>query len=218
MQVIRNTGGRDDDEADLILVNTVRLDDDGLAALDGLGAVKHIVRLAAFHGMDDPFYKARYPQATVWAVDDAPYFPNFETKSKEVYFQADKRLEASSELPAILAGVSFVVIESEKPKDGILVLERPEGKVLITGDSLQNMDECDAYFNYLGRLCMKMMGFISPCQVGPAWKKVANVQPKEMRKLLDLQFDHVLPAHGRPVLGQAWKRYEASILGMGEEN
>src|ERR1700742_4164997 len=44
----------------LTLVNTVRLDEAGLAALDKLGKVTDVIRIAAFHGMDDPFYADRY--------------------------------------------------------------------------------------------------------------------------------------------------------------
>ena len=44
---------------ELILVNSVRLTDDGLKELESLGNVKHVIRLAFGHGMDDPFYQAR---------------------------------------------------------------------------------------------------------------------------------------------------------------
>ena len=45
---------------DLTLINSVRLSEQGLTELDALGQVKHVIRLAGFHGMDDPFYKDRY--------------------------------------------------------------------------------------------------------------------------------------------------------------
>src|SRR5690242_10374266 len=51
----------------LIVINSVRLDDAGLAELDKLGKVTDVVRLAGNHGMDDPFYKQRYG-AKVWVV------------------------------------------------------------------------------------------------------------------------------------------------------
>lgn len=210
MKVIRQKNESGQDE--LILGNSLRLNEDGLRKLDALGEVKHIIRLGGFHGMDDPWYKQRYPEATVWVVADTTYFPDFKADSKEVYFEADQQMNADSKLPVKKA--SLVIIDSKSPKDGILVIDRPEGKVLMTGDSLQNMEKCDSYFNYLGRVCMKMMGFIHPCQVGPAWSKVSEVQPEEMQKLLELKFDHVLPTHGSPVLGQAWKKYEPSIMGM----
>ena len=41
---------------DLVLVNSVRLDDQGLAELERLGKVTDVIRLAGGHGSDDPFY------------------------------------------------------------------------------------------------------------------------------------------------------------------
>lgn len=56
---------------ELILINSVRLNDKGIAQLDELGDVKHVIRLAAFHGFDDPYYKETFG-ATLWSVD-SPY-------------------------------------------------------------------------------------------------------------------------------------------------
>src|SRR5690242_9886092 len=56
---------RDDDV--LTLVNTVRLTEQGLGELEKLGRVCNVVRLGAFHGRDDPFYRDRYG-ATTWAL------------------------------------------------------------------------------------------------------------------------------------------------------
>ena len=39
----------------LIIVNSVRLSDEGLAALEKLGQVTDVVRLGSLHGRDDPF-------------------------------------------------------------------------------------------------------------------------------------------------------------------
>src|SRR5437868_15397210 len=44
----------------VVLVNTVRLGDAGLAAIDKLGKVTDIIRLAGNDGADDPFYADRY--------------------------------------------------------------------------------------------------------------------------------------------------------------
>src|ERR1051325_7146413 len=44
----------------LVLVNTVRLAEESLAELDKLGKVTDVIRLAANHGQDDPFYADRY--------------------------------------------------------------------------------------------------------------------------------------------------------------
>lgn len=55
---------------ELTLLNTVRLDEEGLRELEAHGRVRHIVRLGAFHGRDDAFYRDRYG-ATLWALPNA---------------------------------------------------------------------------------------------------------------------------------------------------
>jgi hypothetical protein len=51
----------------LIIINSVRLNDHGLAELDRLGQVTDVVRLGSLHGRDDPFYVARY-RAEYWTM------------------------------------------------------------------------------------------------------------------------------------------------------
>ena len=52
MTVVRGDDG-------LVLFNSMRLSDDGLRDLESLGELKHVVRLAGFHGRDDGFYRDR---------------------------------------------------------------------------------------------------------------------------------------------------------------
>jgi len=196
---------------DLVLIHTIRLREDALKELDKLGKVKHIIRLGAFHGKDDPFYKDRYG-ATVWAVKDTTYFDGFEHDKNKAYFTPDEWMTDDSKLPIEQAVLK--VIESKAPCDGVLVLERPDGKVMFSGDSLQNYENVDSFFNWFGSTMMRMMGFIKPCSVGPAWKKVCKVEKREMQKLLELKFEHLLPCHGVPVLGKAWEKFEPSISSL----
>ena len=84
----------------LVLVNSLRLDDAGLASLDKLGKVTDVIRLAANHGMDDPFYRDRY-KAKVWAVAGQRYTAGFDTNAKDVYLE----LEFTNVLPAHGAAV-----------------------------------------------------------------------------------------------------------------
>jgi hypothetical protein len=44
----------------LTLVNTVRLDEAGLRRLESLGTARNVVRIGVLHGIDVPFYIARY--------------------------------------------------------------------------------------------------------------------------------------------------------------
>lgn len=197
----------------LTLVGTVRLDEAGLAALDALGEVKHVIRLAGFHGMDDPFYKDRYG-AKVWVVRGQVYARGFDapkTAKADGYFQPDVEMDAGTELP--VAGARLVTFDGQTG-EGVLLLER-EGGILVTGDSLQHWERVDPYFNWLGAIVMRLMGFIKPYNVGPGWLRTAKPDLRQVRGLLDLPFEHVLPVHGAPVIGRAREKYRPSLERLG---
>lgn len=204
MTVLRHDGA-------LTLINTVRLNEQGLAALDALGKVEHIVRVAGFHGMDDPFYKDRYG-ARVWCVQGQVYAQGFDNLKSEpqTYFAADESMDAQTELPC--PGAKLVLLPGKVP-EAVLLLER-DGGILVTGDSLQNWATADRFFSLPAKLMMRMMGFIKPHNLGPGWLKQAQPDLNAVRGLLDLPFDHVLPAHGQAVVGGARQAYEPVIRAL----
>jgi hypothetical protein len=51
----------------LTLINSIRLDGAGLAQLEALGRVAHVVKIGSLHGRDDAFYAAHYG-ARFWAA------------------------------------------------------------------------------------------------------------------------------------------------------
>ena len=192
----------------LVLVHSMRLSEPGLQALDALGKVTDVIRLAGFHGMDDPFYKERY-DAKVWALEGAHYMKGFgaaEGKG-EAYFEPDVRIGPDTELP--IEGAALTVIPCQPP-EGILRLDR-EGGVLITGDALQHWHRTDRYFSLAAKAMMKVMGFIKPHNVGPGWLKSAKPSAADVSGLGDLEFDNLLPVHGDPVLGGAREKYRPAI-------
>lgn len=190
----------------LVLVNSMRLDDAGLAALDALGKVTDVIRLAANHGMDDPFYRDRY-SAKVWALRGQRYTAGFDTNASDVYFEPDVAMDEHTELP--LAGARLVTIHA-KPPEGLLVLDR-DGGTVVSGDCLQHWAKADAYFSFLARPMMKLMGFMRPHNVGPGWLKQCKPPKDELRAILDLGFSNVLPAHGAPVIGNALELYRPAV-------
>lgn len=193
----------------LTLVNSMRLDDAGLAALDQLGKVEHVIRIAGFHGMDDPFYKHRYG-AKVWAVKGHVYAKGFkavETKPADGYFHPDVEMDAGTELP--IADATLIPFTC-RGGESLLRLDR-EGGILISGYALQNWSEADRYFNWVAAVMMRLMGFIKPHNVGPGWLEMAEPKREEIAALLDLDFQHVLPVHGAPVIGGAKEKYRPSI-------
>jgi hypothetical protein len=190
----------------LVLVNSLRLDDAGLAALDKLGKVTDVIRLAANHGMDDPFYRARY-EAKVWAVGGQRYTAGFDTSAADVYLEPDVAIDEATTLP--IAGARLYTIHTTPP-EGMLVLER-HGGTILSGDCLQNWAEPDRYFSFLGKTMMRMMGFIKPHNVGPGWLKQGKPPKNELHGILDLAFTNVLTAHGGAVVGNARDLYRPAI-------
>ena len=190
----------------LVLINTVRLDDAGLEALDKLGKVSDVIRLAAFHGMDDPFYADRYG-AKVWAVKGQRYTTGLGAANAETYFAPTVEMEATTELP--VEGASLYVIASAPP-EGLLVLDR-HGGTIVAGDCLQNWAAPDEHFSWLARIAMKRMKFIVPHNIGPGWLKQGKPPKEHLRGILDEKFVNVLPAHGTPVIGGAADLYRPAI-------
>ena len=192
--------------ARLVLVNAVRLDQAGLAALDALGQVTDVLRLAANHGIDDPFYADRY-RAKVWAVKGQRYTPGFNTSSPKTYFRPDVEIDATTALP--IEGARIQIIGS-RPPEGLLLLPG-HGGVMVAGDSLQNWGAVDSYFNGVGSVMMRMLGFIRPHNVGPAWLRQGKPPIAHLRAILGAPFAHVLPAHGAAVIGNASELYRPAI-------
>jgi hypothetical protein len=189
----------------IVIVNSVRLDDAGLAKLDALGRVTDVIRIAGFHGADDAFYKDRYG-AKVWAVAGQRYTRGF-GPGGEPYFEADVAIGPETALP--LSGASLYSFGTNPP-EALLVLAR-EGGIVVAGDALQNWSRPDEYFSFFARPMMRVMGFIKPHNVGPAWLKQVKPAKEELLGILDLDFDKVLPAHGAPVLADAKARYRPAI-------
>jgi len=190
----------------LVIVNSVRLDERGLAALDKLGKVTDVIRIAANHGSDDPFYAEHYG-AKVWVVKGQRYTAGFDTNAKTTYFTPHHELDAATAPP--LDGAKLVTIDS-LPPEGLLLLP-DHGGTLISGDCLQNWGTLDPYCNVPARIMMPLLGFKKPYNVGPAWLKQGKPPKIQLRELLDLPFANVMPAHGTPVIGGARDHYRPAI-------
>lgn len=201
---------KDAETGELTLVNSMRLSEKGLAELEKIGNIKNVIRLAGFHGRDDGFYRDRYG-AKIFAIKGQSYTRKFDDGSDlEVYMQPDVWLDKNSELP--IKNAELIVIESSSPSEAVLLLQT-EGGVLVAGDALQNTPEPDEYVNFIGKIAMRKMGFYKAHNVGPGWLQFASPEATEVRSLLNLNFEHVLPAHGDAVVGQAKEKFRPNIEG-----
>lgn len=205
MIIVRENGA-------LTLINSIRLSSSGLAALEQLGKVKNVIRLAGFHGMDDAFYK-QHCDASVYAVRGQVYAKGFDVTNTP-YFEADYYIDDGSELP--ISDARLYTFRHADPPEAVLLMLR-EGGIMVAGDSLQNWCAGDRYFSLMARVMMRLMGFIRPCNVGPGWMKFARPAAEDLTGLLDLRFQHVLPAHGDEVIGDAKEKWRPAITRAAEK-
>lgn len=202
MTVVRGDDG-------LVLFNSMRLSDRGLAELDALGEVKHVIRVGGFHGRDDAFYRDRYG-ATVYAVQGQRYNRGMKPDAEAPFMEPDVWLSGDSALP--IRDAELIVLSSSNPPEALCRLDR-EGGILITADSLQNIPAPDEFFNFPARVMMKRFGFFKPHNVGPGWLQFAKPSAREVRSILQVDFQHLLPGHGTPVIGEAKEKYRPAIEG-----
>jgi hypothetical protein len=184
--------------SELTLVSSVRLTEEGERELEKLGKVKHLVKIGMFHGVDDPYYKARY-SPTFWAPKGAPHAAGL---------KEDEELCVTAPLP--FADAHLFRFESATKPEACIVLDPAggrEGGVLLSVDSVQNwknLDGCSA----MGKLMMRAMGFLAPAKIGGPWRKAMT--PKggpslraDFDRLLAEPFEHLLSAHGDPLMKTA---------------
>lgn len=174
-----------EDAGQLTLINPVRMNNAGLSKLDKLGSVKNILRLGDFHGLDDAFYLDRY-KCEFWAQEGQnTYKTPLPTNI----------ISANTESP--FPDSEFFVFESSRYPEAALLLK--DHKLLITTDSVQYHADW-SYFTFLTKFAFKLLGFKLGINIGPPWLK--RVTPKggsmmaDFDKLLELDFDAIIAAHG----------------------
>lgn len=184
----------------LTLINSVRLSPEGEAALEALGEVKDLVRLGAFHGADDPYYRDRY-DLTFWALSgqklDAP---------------ADKLLsEGETPLPE----AALFITEHTRFPEAALILPT-DGGLLLTCDLVVNIVETKG-MSLMAKAVTKLMGFQRPCFVGKPFRQAMTKREgpsmlEDYRRLLKLEWRHALTAHGPIHKDTAQDALRASLL------
>ncbi|UTW02080.1 hypothetical protein KDX31_11995 [Amphritea atlantica] len=187
----------------LIIINSVRLSDDGLAELDKLGRVTDVVRLGCLHGRDDQFYVDRY-NADYWALPGVGQ----EDGSKASDQKAVRTLTEDGALP--ISDASLFQFRTTQMPEGILRIDRAGG-ILIACDALQNWLAPDEYFSDASRELMQQMEFFTPANLGPVWLQAATPAGEDFARLKALSFRHALCGHGDPLHDTAYEDYHATF-------
>jgi hypothetical protein len=179
MAIVRHQG-------ELSLVNPIRLDEEGERNLLALGDIKRILRLGPMHGLDDPYYVERFG-AEFWAQGESKTYPEPKIEQK---------LAADRPLPFPDAGL--FAFEGAKQPESALLIRRDPG-ILLTCDAIQHYGDY-RHNTLLARLVMPFIGFPKTTIVGPIWLKIMTPAggslKSEFERLLTLDFDRLLSAHG----------------------
>ena len=186
---------------ELTLLNPIRLDDTGEAALAELGRVRHLVRLGCLPGCDDAYLKQRF-DAAFWCQADSRHYPEP---------PVDHALQEGGALPFADAQL-FAFREVKRPECALLI-RRGKG-ILVTCDSLQYYPNWERH-SLAARLLMPRLGFSKRLLVGPLWKKFqtrkgGSLQP-DFERLLALDFDAIVSAHGAPLMQGARAAARAAV-------
>ncbi|MCB1748323.1 MAG: hypothetical protein H6977_03530 [Gammaproteobacteria bacterium] len=171
--------------AELTLINPLRLDPAGERTLRELGAVRRVMRLGCFHGIDDPYYvdtfEAEFRAQPGGTVHPGPAI--------------DQPLAEDAALP--FAGARLFCFRGTPQPEAALLLEGP--RLLLTTDAIQHYGDY-RHNNLPARLVMPWIGFPRTTIVGPMWLQ-AMTPPGgslegEFRRLLEFDFDGLVAAHG----------------------
>lgn len=175
----------------LSLINTVRLNEAGLQVLATLGKVTNVIRIGAFHGYDDEFYLDHY-QAKLWGIKGMQH---------QSGRTSDYELVTGGVMP--FSNCTLFNFESTVHREGILLLDRPEGNVLITCDSIQNWTAPDEFFSDFCAKMFQEQGFIKTANIPDTWIGACSPEASELAKIKTLHFSHLLSAHGEPLKNNA---------------
>ncbi len=194
MTIVRENG-------ELVVIHPVVMPDGEQAKLEALGPIKHILRLGAFHGMDDLAYKQRYG-ATFWAPPGITTAPGL---------VVDKELVPGGELP--LAGATLHAFASSRSAETVIHLAR-HGGVLLACDSIQNWEHV-AGLSAIAGVITPLLGFRGRACIGPGWRKQSEPKDRPFAddyvKLLALPWKHALGGHGAPMKDTAHEDLAASV-------
>lgn len=190
---------REGDE--LSLINPIRVSPRVEAEIEQLGRVTHLLRLGAFHGVDDEYYAEKYP-VSMWAQKGGTTY----TKP-----EIDNEISAGCQLP--FSNSEVIEFEGSVQPECVVLIKTGKG-ILLTCDAIQNYGDY-SYNNFFTKLMLPFIGFPRTTIVGPIWLKFMTPKNQsleaEFRKLLSCEFDSLLAAHGTLLESGAYAAVEKAI-------
>ena len=194
MAILRHNG-------ELMLVNPIRLNSGEEARLNTLGKVKHILRLGCYHGIDDPYYMDKY-SPEFWCQSGGTIYPEPEI---------DHVITEATKLP--FPGAQLFCFRRTLQPESALLINTGKG-IMLTCDSIQHYGDYSNN-NRVASLMMPLIGFRRTTVLGPFWVKWMTREDDSLKdefgRLLELQFDTLLSAHGTLLKTEAHAAVTAAV-------
>jgi hypothetical protein len=162
----------------------IRLTDELVAELRKLGPVAHLVSPNLFHHLFLEQAAQRFPQARVWAP------AGLEKKQKTL--RIDAHLDATLDWEGAFAALP---IEGARSMSEWVFLHRPTGTLIVT-DLVFNLDDSH---RGVTRLVLRWTGTFDRLARSRVWSLLVRDRGAfgaSLRRVLDLDFERVVPAHG----------------------
>ncbi len=189
-------------EKQLCLISPIAFSETQIAEIRALGDVVQLIAPNSFHHLSFPKAQAHWPSAKTWAT------LALMRKRKDIRFEAvlDER--------SLIPGLMPIVFEGA-PLPSEVLLFHHHSKSLIVTDLLFNTAAREVGF--LGSVYLMLTGMNGKAKASPVWRwfvKDKTAARRSLHRLLELDFERIVPAHGavvesgaKAVLQSAWKSF-----------
>jgi hypothetical protein len=187
-------------EDGLVLLNAVRLSEEGEAELAKLGVVKHLIKLSDSHGIDEPYVVKRY-QPEVWALPEAKLKGGI---------SAARKLSTNGPV----ANGRVLAFPGISGWAEVAYLTPHGGGTLVTCDALQHHVDLQ-HTSFFMRVMTPLMGFKGGLIVASMWRKYQKVRGEQVRRafaeITERSFANLVTGHGPPIAGDADRLARAAV-------
>jgi hypothetical protein len=189
---------------DLTIISSVRVNESTEEEIKKLGTIKHLVRLANGHGVDDAYYVKTF-KPTYWSLEGMTTYGTIPQAEK---FLSEEEDGGDDDGP--IPGMKVIRFKNAVKPEGAIWIPG-SGGTLITVDIIQNSVIASEYANFLGKGITYCAGFLGECRCVPKWRMVNGVNHLvEAEKIIAWDFENLISAHGTPKVGGAKALFEAS--------
>lgn len=187
-------------DADLTVVNSMRVNSEVEDAIKELGTVKNVVRICSNHGACDEYYIDSF-KATYYDIKES-----VTAEGATKVPATENYLEDGKAVPGI-PDSKVIFVKGLKMPDA-MILHPDKGGILIVGDFIQNGRKAPHTTFMYDYVLGKLLGFNTGVLTTPPpflklYGKGEDVYGPNVPSLLEMEFDTIIPSHGPKMVGGA---------------